>query len=143
MRALCFLRELFTSSTVTTVLLAALATATVQGQCTSQCPPCKDNFTPISDHGQYNGRNLVYVFIDSSWDNPPGSGQTDTNVYNAVSDAITAWNNTRDANSCNGRPYINYWLQLNQGNGSAADIKVVKGATPGALRCRAPSVSAG
>lgn len=114
------------------MLAVALANAAAQAQCTSQCPPCKNNFTPISDNGQSHGRNLVYVFIDSSWDNPAGSGQTDTNIYNAVTDAIAAWNIAQDANSCNGRSSTNYWLQLNQSNSSRADIKIIKGTTPGA-----------
>jgi len=65
--------------------------------------------------------------IDSTWDDPPGSGNTNVTIYNATNDAINAWNNTQDTNSCNGRSYISYWLQLNQSNGGQADIEIEKG----------------
>lgn len=96
-------------------------------QCSNQCPPCANNVPAPTGHGQSHQRTLLYVFIDSSWDNPPGSHVTNTTIYNAVNDAINNWNNTPDANSCNGRTYINYWLQLNQQSGSQADILIKQG----------------
>src|ERR1017187_8715182 len=82
-------------------------------QCSGQCPPCFTNETETSGHGTSHQRTLLYVFIDNTLSTPPGSGTTNTNIYNGVVDAINKWNNTADANSCYGRPYINFWFQLN------------------------------
>jgi hypothetical protein len=91
-------------------------------QCATTCPPCFNNESPGSGHGTYNQRTLLYVYIDSSWGNP-----TSANVWNGVNDAISKWNNTADQNSCYGRPYIDYWFQINQANGSQADVVITQG----------------
>lgn len=91
-------------------------------QCATSCPPCFNNESPGSGHGTYNQRTLLNVFIDGSWGNP-----TNTNVWNGVNDAINKWNNAADQNSCYGRPYINYWFQINQQDSSQADVVVTSG----------------
>ena len=113
------------------LLVAVLLPGAMSGQCTGQCPPCDKISAPITDHGTYDGRYVVNIFIDSSWDNPAGSGNIDPTLNTAVTDAINAWNNAIDANGCFGSTSLTYWLKLTQ-NETLSDITVVKGNTPAA-----------
>lgn len=110
-------------------ILASMSAVFVHAQCSGQCPPCNNGYPGVAPvgHGQSNGRTILNVFIDSSWDTAPGSHVTNTVIYNATNDAINAWNNTQDPNGCSGSNNIGFWLQLNQANQSQADITISQG----------------
>jgi hypothetical protein len=82
----------------------------------SLCPPCKTDQLPMSGHGPAtdgSGRRQINVAIDGSWDVSPG--QTNVNVYNGVTTAISMWNAKA---TC-------YYLFLDQTSGNT-DIKIYK-----------------
>jgi hypothetical protein len=105
------------------VLFASFAVTNTKAQCNGQCPPCKNNFTPLSGHTPVNGRPSINVYIDSTWNGANGS--PDQRIVDPVNDAIAAWNAASDPNNCNGHSNIAYTLQASQ-NAAVADIKIFK-----------------
>ena len=92
------------------------------------CPPCYYNQGPLNGHGPASdGRRIINVYINGTWDNPPGSHNTETNIYNGTMDAINLWNGALDT-GCNPPTVKNgYFLVLNQGGGEGvADIVILK-----------------
>jgi predicted Zn-dependent protease len=73
-----------------------------------------------------DNRRVISVAVDSSWEDPPGSGQTNNNIWNAVVGAINNWNNATDVN---GNKTM-YYFNLEQNN-SNPDIKIHKGTPAG------------
>jgi hypothetical protein len=66
------------------------------------------------------------VYINGTWDTPPGSHQTETVIYNGTNDAINAWNIAQDT-GCNPPVKNGYFLELNQAGGeTVADIIIMK-----------------
>ena len=105
---------------ILTALVAAGSYLCAQSGCSSQCPPCENNFiSGIQGHGSYQGRTIYNVYVDTSW------GASQPTVSQNAQTAMTAWNNQMDANSCYGRPYINFWLQPT-GTSSLADITITE-----------------
>src|ERR1700761_6349328 len=129
------LNKIFTVATSGTLLrrLALLSVSLignhialfVQSGCSGQCPPCVNNYSSnlSSTHGTYQGRTIFNVYVDTTW------GASQSQVAGAAQTAMTAWNNEQDPNSCNGRPYINFWLQPTTSS-AAADITITEGALP-------------
>jgi hypothetical protein len=95
---------------------------TGQTGCTSySCPPCYNDIAVLPGHGPVGGgdnRRKIYVFID--WGNP-----TPTSIYNGTNTAIANWNAAQDT-SCTPPAKTGYYLELNQGNSSLADIVIEK-----------------
>lgn len=85
-------------------------------QNTAGCPPCYYNQPTPTFHGTTaDGRRKVNVFIQGgtsseSWDDPPGSANTNTPIWDAVEDGRTLWNNATDTTSnpgtTNRPPYV-------------------------------------
>jgi hypothetical protein len=99
------------------------------------CPPCYGNQGPLNGRGPASdGRRRIFVYINGTWDNPPGSHQTQTAIYNGTNDAINAWNIAQDT-GCNPPIKNGYFLELNQGGGeTVADIIIQKGDTKCAIQ---------
>jgi hypothetical protein len=97
---------------------------------TARCPPCYYNQTAPGHHGIVNGRRQVNVFIQGgtgtdSWDDPPGSQNTNSQIWAAVRDGRAMWNDAVDTTSnpgtTNRPPY-----QCNEAQaGGIADADVV------------------
>ncbi len=107
--------------------LLLLSMSPMHAQCSYQCPPCNQStaFKPPADNGYSNGRQLIFVYVDSvTW-----AGET-VWVSNATQKAIDAWNNSTDANSCNGQT-IKYLFQLRQDVPQLADVVIKSGDIPG------------
>lgn len=68
-----------------------------------------------------DGRRIVKVQIMSSWDDPPGSHQTNGNIWNAVNQAVDRWNNATDPSGHK----TNYYFVIDQ-NTSNPDIRINK-----------------
>jgi hypothetical protein len=88
------------------------------------CPPCFKNLTPLPGHGPAaDGRRIINVFIDSTWDVSPGN--TELKIHTGTNQAIANWNAAQDT-SCNPPIKTGYFLVPNQSNSSAADIIITK-----------------
>jgi hypothetical protein len=62
------------------VLALSIGIGSVSGQ---TCPQCYNNQTPMGGQGTAaDGRRIIKVQIDSSWDVSPG--QTNANIWNAT-----------------------------------------------------------
>jgi hypothetical protein len=124
------------------ILLLTPLDANSQYQCTgnqnaARCPPCYYNQSAPGYHGLTDdGRRKVNVFIQGgtgsdSWDNPPGSGNTNSQIWDGVRDARGQWNSATDTTSNPGttiRPP--YQFNENQAGGTSnADVIVIKDAT--------------
>lgn len=103
-------------------------------QNTAGCPPCYYNQSTPTFHGTTaDGRRRVNVFIQGgtsseSWDDPPGSANTNTQIWDAVRDGRALWNNATDTTSnpgtTNRPPHI---FEEAQGGGTSnADVIVVR-----------------
>jgi hypothetical protein len=105
-------------------LLLGPAALRAQSGCSGQCPPCANNYSSnlSTTHGTHQGRVNYNVYVDTTW------GASQPQVANAAQTAMTAWNNQQDPNSCNGRPYINFWLQPTSSS-AAADITITEKST--------------
>ncbi len=92
------------------------------------CPPCTKNTAPLAGHGAASdgsGRRTINVFISNTWDTTPGN--TNTVIYNATNNAISAWNSAVDSTCTPPTQKTGYYLVLNQSGGtSAADIVITK-----------------
>lgn len=112
-------------------LIAAVVlwTPNLNAQCSGQCPPCSVNTILPKGSGQSaDGRIILNVFIDGTWDTFPGSHVTNTNIYNATQEAINNWNGARDSNSCYSQQPDDFFFQLNQSGGKAsADVEIMQG----------------
>lgn len=76
-----------------------------QTACSGQCPPCANNYSSnIYTANTQNGRQVYLVYVDTTW------GTSQAQVASADQTAMKAWNDTPDPNSCNGRPYINFYF---------------------------------
>lgn len=68
----------------------------------ADCPECFGEMPPMSGRASegrpstINGRPAISVRIEGSWDTSPGSHQTIDNVWGAVNQALTRWNNATD-----------------------------------------------
>jgi hypothetical protein len=122
-------------SPIAAFLALALSAVALNAQCTSQCPPCKNNYTPFPGRG--TSGNVVNVYIDSSWN---VGGSPDPHIVNPTNDAIAAWNSATDSNNCNGHSGIKYVLTANQ-NSTVADI-TIKQVTRNQLFCSETDSSA-
>lgn len=102
-------------------LLGSRSGLLAQSGCSGQCPPCANNYSSnlSTTHGTYQGRTIYNVYVDTTW------GASQSRVANAAQTAMTAWNNQMDPNSCNGRPYINFWFQPTTSS-AAADITITE-----------------
>lgn len=95
------------------------------------CPECNKNVRPMPGSGAASdgsGRREITVRVGPNLESPPGSGNTNANVWNALQGcaqcsapgALSQWNNARDQwNNSTG-----YHLKLNQTTGSP-DITIV------------------
>jgi len=95
----------------------------------SECPPCMNDQTPLAGHGPApdgSGRRVVLIQITSNWDDPPGSHQTNANIWNAVNRAISKWNTATDSYG----NHTGYYFQLDQTTASA-DVEITKGSPSG------------
>lgn len=124
--------------TVLVLLLSPLNAYGQTYQCTgshntARCPPCYYNQTEPGYHGIVNGRRQVNVFIQGgtgadSWDEPPGSHNTNSQIWAAVRDGRAMWNDAVDTTSNPGttnRPP--YQFNEAQGGGTAdADIIIIR-----------------
>jgi hypothetical protein len=120
------------------ILLLSPLNAHGQYQCTgsnntARCPPCYYNQTAPGYHGIVNGRRQVNVFIQGgtgtdSWDDPPGSQNTNSQIWAAVRDGRAMWNDAVDTTSNPGttnRPP--YQFNENQAGGIAdADVVIIR-----------------
>lgn len=100
---------------------------------TARCPPCYHDQTPAGHHGIVNGRRQVNVFIQGgtgadSWDDPPGSHNTNSAIWAAVRDGRAMWNDAVDTTSNPGttnRPP--YQFNENQAGGiDQADVVIIR-----------------
>ena len=89
------------------------------------CPPCYTDNTIPTGHGvapDGSGRRLLKIYIDASWNT--SSGTTNTQIWNAVNDAASNWNNATDSYG----NHTGYYFQVSQGGGaSQADIVISNG----------------
>jgi hypothetical protein len=88
------MRILFASFLLPVILMAAAASVRAQA-----CPPCFQNNMNVPDTNgrSANGRPIITLQITGSWDDPPGSHNTNANVFNAVSSAVNGWNAATNA----------------------------------------------
>lgn len=103
-------------------------------QNTAGCPPCYYNQSTPTFHGTTaDGRRKVNVFIQGgtgadSWDVPPVSGNTNTQIWSAVETGRAMWNNATDSTSnpgtTNRPPY--FFEQAQAGGTSNADVIIVR-----------------
>ena len=120
------------------ILLLSLSNAYSQYACTgsnnaARCPPCYYNQTAPHHQGIVNGRRQVNVFIQGgsgsdSWDSPPGSGNTDSHIWNGVRDGRNQWNNAVDTTSQPGtthRPPYQFNEAQSSGTGGA-DVIIIR-----------------
>lgn len=120
------------------VILMSPAAAYAQTSCTghgnvSNCPPCYYNQTPpTASHGTTDGRQNVNVFIQGgtgadSFDDPPGSHNTNAHIWNGVMGGRQEWNNATDTTSQPGTTHRPpYYFVENQGGGwSNADVVII------------------
>ncbi len=128
------------------ILILVSLDAHAQYQCqgsnnTANCPPCYYNTVHIPNYrgNTADGRQKLNVYIRTgntpgNFDNPPGSGTTATNIWNAVfgcsgcpEGGTQRWNNATDTTSQPGttnRPP--YFFQNGQAGGeSGADIIII------------------
>ncbi len=109
------------------VLVIALGVLLLGEVVYADCPSCDGDVTPL--HGKasagqpatIDGRPAISVSINSSWDTSPGSGQTNTNIWNAVTNGLSRWNNATDVSGVKS----NYYFDLRQTD-SNAQITIVR-----------------
>lgn len=100
------------------VCLSALVTAGDGGLCTK----CTQGYVAPSGHGAAaDGRRIITIAIDSSWDSSPGT--TNSLIWNAATCARDKWNDTTD-------PYGNktgYFIVIDQSHSyGTPDITIKK-----------------
>ena len=133
-------RRHFLSFTSLVVITAMFANA----QTPSCAPECYNDLTPYNGHGAASNlpsqicndcagdsRRVVVVRIDATWNSAPG--QTNANVWNAVSCAVNMWNSARDGAGNR----IGYHFVVDQQNltgVSTADITVTQENLAGGIR---------
>jgi hypothetical protein len=108
----------------------ALGLATEPLVLSQACPPCYRNVPHLNGHGFTNGRKIINIYIDRSWDVDPSGNATpnatNVNVWNGVwnaegvqSSAIHMWRWTLSSFSDHSRYY-----PILVGDLSAADIRI-------------------
>jgi len=70
------------------VVVAALVPSNEPSALSQTCPPCYKNTPSLGGHGFVNGRKIINIYIDRSWDvdefGNATPNNTNVNVWNGI-----------------------------------------------------------